>query len=175
MIFVYQAKQQIIVSAETIRELRGKMSGLELLRTFRTIQDALAYADTLGTVVNLTKKTYQGLTPEGRQRMRDAKMGDKNPNSGGLTDAHKKKIAETMKTQRYGEFHHMWRKTHRSRSKMQTSWSLRQLPPRKWAVDTEGVEHRLWLTDPLPEGWVWGRARVRKSLKVVPSYDYPWV
>jgi hypothetical protein len=175
MIFVYQAGLQIIVSAETARELRGKMSGLELLRTFRTIQDALAFAEPLGTVVNLTKKTHQGLTPEGRQRMRDAKMGEKNPNSGGLTDAHKKKIAETMKTQRYGEFHHMWRKTHRSRSKMQTSWSLRKLPPRKWAVDLEGVEHRLGLTDPLPEGWVWGRARVRKTAKVVPSYDYPWV
>ena len=175
MIFVYQGKEGIVVSEETARQLRGRFEGLELLRTFRTVQDALEWAEGQGMVRNLTEKTYTGITPAGRERMREAKRGDKNPNAGGLEEAHKHKIAQTMKTQRYGEFHHMWRKTHRSRSKLQTAWSLRKLPPRKWAVDTEGVEHRLWLTDPLPEGWVWGRARLRKTRRAVPSYDYPWV
>jgi len=43
MIFIYLQKNHFLISEKTQRELREKHHDLELIRTFRTIQDARSW------------------------------------------------------------------------------------------------------------------------------------
>lgn len=159
-VFVYQLpNHEVLISIKTFRELRADHPRLELLRQFHTIQDARAWAEKNAfKVIDTVKSRYTGVTPEGRERMRIAKLGDNNPNANGLSVEHKQKIARAMKTRR-GEFHHLWNRKHKPSSRMKTSLSMRRLPKRRWALDSQGNEHFLFAHMQLPPGWTWGRAR----------------
>jgi hypothetical protein len=113
-------------------------------------------------VIDTVQKRWTGHTPEAKQRIREAKLGEKNPNAKGLSLEHKRKIAQAMKVRR-GEFHHFYNQRHSARSRMKTSWSLRKLPKRRWCVDMNGKEHLVWLNTQLPPGWAWGRNRYIRS------------
>jgi hypothetical protein len=136
--------------------------GAELLGAYKKIQDAVRAAEKQHlTVISLLKKTWSGVTATGREKMREAKRGDKNPNHAGLSDAHKRKIAATMKKTRRGEHHHFYNMRHSPRSKLKISLGMKRLGARRWALSPEGTEHFVYLPFTLPPGWCWGRARSR--------------
>ncbi len=86
MIFIYLQKNHFLISEKTQRELREKHQDLELIRTFRTIQDARSWVMKQSReVLDLVAKQHTGITPEGRERMRDKKRGRNNSNAGGLS------------------------------------------------------------------------------------------
>lgn len=163
MMYLYRARDVYIITQHTLRELKlhdtyGR--DIELLSSSVTIQTLRDYAKQQRLrVIDLVKARFTGLTPEGRELLRSQKLGVNNPNSRGLSDEHKRKIAATQKKRR-GEFHHMWNRRHRARSRLQCSvslretWSLRRV---RWATDPNEKTHRI--SGELPAGWRWGRAR----------------
>lgn len=160
MIFLYQTTLGYIISQNTHRELRGKHENLELIRTFRTIQDCREYCEKMKfSVISDIKKQHTGITPEGRERMREKKRGGNNPNTGGLSPEHRRNISLNKKKMYQGDGNPMYGRKHHLRSKMKTSWSLRKLPKRRWCVDPTGKEHFLFVHSILPPGWAWGRNR----------------
>lgn len=160
MTFLYLVSGGYIISEKTPRELRKLHPHLELIRTFRTIQEARRYSEKMKfPVIQDIKKSWTGITPEGREMMREKKRGAQNPNHGGLSQEHKMKISRNKRERYRGEGNPMYNRRHRSLSKMKTSWSLRKLPKRRWCVDPLGTEHLVFYSFQLPVGWAWGRAR----------------
>lgn len=163
MIFIYQYKNCRVISEETARALRDRYPGLELLCQFHRIQDALRYMDMYsGCTENLVKKQHHGVTPEGRECMREKKLGDANPNADGLSDEHRRKISMSMKKHRrlHPEDHPMLHRKHDMQSRRKIAISMRRIPKRRWALDEHGQEHLIYITQTtLPPGWTWGRRR----------------
>lgn len=100
-----------------------------------------------------------GITPEGRERMRAAKLGDKNPNASGLSQEHRAAISRTKRRTNRGPEHPMFGRHHRATSRLKTSLSMKMLGKRRWVVDDEGREHLVMQDFELPAGWYPGRAR----------------
>ena len=163
MIYLYRARALYIITQKTLRELKhDNVYGhdIELLRSSVTIQTLRDYAKQQQLeVIDLVKARFTGLTLEGRELLRSQKLGENNPNFLGLSDMHKRKIARTQRKRR-GEFHHLWRRTQRARSRLQCSVSLRETWrkfPTRWCTDLNEKTHRI--SGELPMGWRWGRAR----------------
>jgi hypothetical protein len=136
--------------------------GSEVIGIYKKIQDAQMMARKLSlSVTSLLQKSWTGLTPEGLQRIREAKVGHKNPNAAGLSDTHKRKIAATMKKHRRGEHHHFYNMRHSPTNKLKISLGMKKLGPRRWVLSPEGREHFVYLPFLLPSGWTWGRKRFR--------------
>jgi hypothetical protein len=159
MTFLYQEGECVVVSDVPPREMRKTHPKREFLTQKHQVQDMLTYVKNMKCCVIMeVKHTHFGHTPEGRERIREAKRGEKNPNSKGLSDSHKQKIARAMRVRR-GEHHHFYNMKHSSRSKLKISWGMRKLPKRRWAIDDAGNEHFIFAHMELPPGWTWGRKR----------------
>lgn len=159
MIYLFQREDIWYLSDQ---HPRMSHPGSELLGVFKKIQDAQRYCEKQQhPVTSLVNTTWTGITPEGREKMREAKRGHKNPNASGLSDAHKRKIAATMKKQRRGEHHHFYNMHHTPRSKLKISLGMKHRGPRRWALSPDGREHFMYLPFTLPDGWCWGRRRRR--------------
>lgn len=159
MVFLYLTPTGVMLSDKTLREMQRQYPKLELLRQFRTIQDARVYCQKMRFSVILDEQPdWTGITPEGRERMREKKRGQMNPNAGGLSSEHRKNISLAKKRQYRTSQHPMLGRRQSSSSKLKTSWTMRQLPKRRWCVDPEGQEHFIAIQT-LPPGWCWGRAR----------------
>lgn len=160
MTFLYLVPAGYVISQLSPREFREHHQTHELIRTFRTLQDCRNYCSRWKFhVIEDVKKSWTGITPEGRELMREKKRGHLNPNHGGLSPEHKMKISRNKKQQYRGDGNPMYGRKHHPRSKMKTSWSLRKLPKRRWCVDPTGKEHFLFAHSILPPGWAWGRHR----------------
>jgi hypothetical protein len=160
MIFLYLTSQGVMISDAPPKIFLKQHRKSELLRQFKKIQDCREHCRKMNIVVmSDIKKQYTGVTPEGRERMREKKRGTRNPNAGGLSWQHKWNISQVKKRTNHGEFHPMYGRKHRTSSKLQTSWALKKLPKRRWAVDVLGKEHFIFAHSTLPPGWAWGRSR----------------
>lgn len=164
-VFVYSApKGEIVITEQTARQLGAV--GWELVRQFHTIQDARTWVakEFRGSIVkDMVRRQYTGITPEGRERMRQKKLGANNPNAKGLDEDHKQKIQATMAGTRRGDKNPMWGLKHRPTSRLKTSLTMKMtLPRRRWCVDDKGVEHFVNVDFVLPEGWAWGRNTLKK-------------
>jgi len=155
--YLFQHKTELwIVKDPTIvpkpRELILQTTNIELIRATASKQQKISKV--VDKVIRQRNKWH---TPEGRERIAEAKMGDKNPNAKGLSDEHRSKISRTMKGTRRGENNPMYNRRHsyETRRKMSLMQSMRV---RKWCVEPSGKTH---LVDPrsfsLPSGWLWGR------------------
>jgi hypothetical protein len=155
--FLFQHKTELwIVKDPNVvpkpRELILQTSNIELIRDTASKQQRITK-----TVDKVARKRNTWHTPEGREKIAEAKMGSKNPNAKGLSFEHRGKISRTMKGTRRGENNPMHNRRHsyESRRKMSMMQSLRH---RKWCVEPNGKTH---LVDPrtfiLPGGWKWGR------------------
>lgn len=162
MTFIYQVNDAYVISNVAWRQFRELHARAELITSFTTVQAARAWAlrQPLPVQDEVTS-TYTGHTPDGLRRIREAKLGEKNPNAAGLSQEHRKNIAHAMKHRR-GEFHHFYNKKHRARSRLCISVTMRETwrkHPTRWAVDVHEVCHRI--TGELPPGWRWGRVKFR--------------
>ena len=155
--YLFQHKTELwIVKDPTIvpkpRELILQTTNIELIRDTASKQKKISKV-----VDKVTRQRNKLHTPEGRKKIAEAKMGDKNPNAKGLSDEHRAKISRTMKGTRRGENNPMYNRRHsyETRRKMSLMQSMRV---RKWCVEPSGKTH---LVDPrsfsLPSGWLWGR------------------
>ena len=155
--YLFQHKTELwIVKDPTIvpkpRELILQTTNIELIRATASKQQKISKI-----VDKVLRQRNKWHTPEGRERIAEAKMGDKNPNAKGLSDEHRSKISRTMKGTRRGENNPMYNRRHsyETRRKMSLMQSMRV---RKWCVEPSGKTH---LVDPrsfsLPSGWLWGR------------------
>jgi hypothetical protein len=155
--YLFQHKTELwIVKDPTIvpkpRELILQTTNIELIRETASKQQKISKV-----VDKVTRQRNKLHTPEGRKKIAEAKMGDKNPNAKGLSDEHRAKISRTMKGTRRGENNPMYNRRHsyETRRKMSLMQSMRV---RKWCVEPSGKTH---LVDPrsfsLPSGWLWGR------------------
>ena len=155
--YLFQHKTELwIVKDPTIvpkpRELILQTTNIELIRATASKQQKISKI-----VDKVLRQRNKWHTPEGRERIAEAKMGDKNPNATGLSDEHRSKISRTMKGTRRGENNPMYNRRHsyETRRKMSLMQSMRV---RRWCVEPNGKTH---LVDPrsfsLPSGWFWGR------------------
>mgnify|MGYP000061562591 FL=1 len=155
--YLFQHKTELwIVKDPTIvpkpRELILQTTNIELIRDTASKQQRISKV-----VDKVTRQRNKWHTPEGREKIAEAKMGDKNPNAKGLSDEHRAKISRTMKGTRRGENNPMYNRRHsyETRRKMSLMQSMRV---RRWCVEPSGKTH---LVDPrsfsLPSGWLWGR------------------
>ena len=159
MIFVYWTPSGVMLSDKTLRELQRQHPKLELVRQFRTIQDARRYCQKMRfQVVSDEQPEWTGITPEGRERMREKKRGANNPNHGGLSPEHKANISRNKRMAYRGEFNPMWNRRHKSSTRLLIGMANIRRRGRRWAVDEQGREHFIAYST-LPPGWTWGRAR----------------
>ncbi len=160
MMFVYWTPAGVMLSNKTLRELQQLHPKLELLRQFRTIQDARVYCQKMRfQVVQDEQPEWTGITPEGRERMREKKRGMNNPNAGGLSPEHRAAISRNKRLAYRGEFNPMWNRRHTSSTRLKIGMANIRRSRRRWAVDAEGQEHFIAAMSTLPPGWVWGRKR----------------
>ena len=155
--YLFQHKTELwIVKDPTIvpkpRELILQTTNIELIRETASKQQKISKV-----VDKVTRQRNKLHTPEGREKIAEAKKGSKNPNAKGLSDEHRSKISRTMKGTRRGENNPMYNRRHsyETRRKMSLMQSMRV---RRWCVEPSGKTH---LVDPrsfsLPSGWLWGR------------------
>jgi hypothetical protein len=165
MIFVYLLDRAVLISMQTRRALLQEHPHLEVLRQFHTIQDARRWATTLHLPIqDDVKKTYTGITPEGRERMRERKRGQNNPNAAGLSPAHRVAISRNKRKAYQGDGNPMFQRKHRATSRLKIGMANMKRKHRvRWAVDASGREHMLDILTPLPAGWAWGRSRTSRS------------
>jgi hypothetical protein len=160
MIFIYLKQHVLLISEKTQRELRDEHVNLELIRTFRTIQDARNWVRKQSReVLDLVKKQHTGITPEGREMMRARKRGENNPNAKGLSAHHRDKISRNKKMMYMRDGNPMWNRRHKSSTKLLIGMANMRRGKRRWAVDEKNQEHLLPVNSTLPPGWTWGRAR----------------
>lgn len=162
MIFIYHVHDEYIITETPRRHFIVLHPGAELMTSFLTIQAARAWASAqYHDIRDEVMAAYHGHSPEGIRRIREAKLGARNPNAAGLSMEHRKKIAQTMRKRR-GEFHHFYNQKHRARSRLQISVTMRETwrkHPTRWAVDEHERSHRI--SGCLPPGWRWGRVKFR--------------
>lgn len=95
-------------------------------------------------------------TEEGRQRIREAKLGENHPAvQRGRSQEFRDKVSKTMKGTRQGEKNPMYGHKHRDSTRQKMSEARRKRGKYKYICGPEGVttipEH-----EPIPEGWVAG-------------------
>lgn len=110
-----------------------------------------------------------------REKLRQSKLGDKNPNKRGLRDSHRKKISQAMKGKYRGSDNINFGKPRRRdiRAKISQTKKLNaQRQKYRWALSPQGTEH-LIPCHTLPEGYIWGRKRfvIKRSFrkKILPA------
>ena len=158
--FLYLTPQGVMLSDQTQRELQRRHPRLELLRQFRTAQDARRYCEKMRWQLVLDEAPeWTGITPAGRERMREKKRGENNPNSGGLSAEHRRKISLNKRRMYQRDGNPMWNRKHRAQARLLIGLANIRRRGRRWAVDDQGREHFLVPGSTLPPGWAWGRAR----------------
>jgi hypothetical protein len=98
-------------------------------------------------------------TPEGRQRIREAKLGENHPAvKNGRNQEFRDKVSNTMKGTRRGEFNPMYGRKHRADTIRKIRESAYSRPKRKWCVEPTGKMHLVEFDGfDLPADWQWGR------------------
>ena len=132
----------------------------ELIRRFSTIEQIREHALHLGLpVVNDTaRERTKHHTPEGLERIRQAKLGKNHPAvKNGRSPEFREKVSKTMTNTRGGENNPMYGKQHSKDTRIKMSYASNFKEKRRWCVSPEGVTTTIAVSEPLPEGYQWGR------------------
>lgn len=153
-----------IISQTPLRLLQNQyeLFWWEQIRRFDTIQAA---KKAFPKAWPWLKKDWTGLTKDGRKRIAAAKRGKKNPNAGGLSVEHKRKISVTLKAHDrrqirnpfYGHKH-----TETARAIMSAKAKKRRF---QWVMEPGGKAHRMPLDFVLPDGWRRGNGGFRYATR----------
>lgn len=169
MIFISEHAGIFLIHRHPVRFMMKQYPGLQLMRTFSQVQDAIAWCAKSHLITrNLTGKVHTGITPDGRERMRERKRGRNNPNAAGLSMMHRNKISLALRRIRQKHLHPMWNRQHRTSSRMKTSITMMSLPKRIWWLDEHNQEHLRFLTEQVPVGWHRGRKRGQAGRYIKP-------
>jgi|TARA_B110000977_G_C11002561_1_gene464427 hypothetical protein len=135
------------------RELIIKLSTVEAVRDY-----VIHYNKKDLPIVDKCRDRTGWHTPEGRERIKKAKLGNKHPSrKKGWTEEHKQKISDTMTGTRVGEFNPMYGRKHNDETIKLIRMKAFQRPKRKWCVEPNGSRHLVLLEFKLPDEWQWGR------------------
>ena len=134
------------------REMIIKFSNIEQIREYAITQNPQDLP-----IVDRCRDRTAWHTPEGRERIKQAKLGQSNPNSNGLTEAHRAKISQTMTGTRRGEFTPMYGRTHTAKTIELIRQKAFARPKMRWCVEPSGKSHLIRADGEIPEEWQWGR------------------
>lgn len=154
LFFVFQHKNELyIVDNNHVQDVPKPR---ELIRRVSTVEQCREIAVQMGLPVanDTARERTKTHTPEGIERIRQAKMGDNHPSrKNGVSEDHAKKISETMKGTRRGENNPMYGRRHsvETRVKMHNAWINRER--RYWVSGPEGQRTTIPKSQPVPEGW----------------------
>lgn len=163
--FVYQLeKNKFLLCELTPREIRHDYPKAELIRQFHDLVSARTFCSRLsGEVIDLVTRRDK-FDSEHRQKLRENKLGARNPNSKGLTQKHRTNIGSSMRGKNlaqlnvnYGRRRSLDIRARISRTKKEQASIAR----RRWCVSDTGKEFLVLPGFILPSGWSWGRKRLR--------------
>jgi hypothetical protein len=132
----------------------------ELIRRFSTIEQIREHALHLGLpVVNDTaRERTKHHTPEGLERIRQAKLGKNHPAvKNGRSPEFREKVSKTMTNTRGGENNPMYGKEHSKDTRIKMSYASNFKEKRRWCVSPDNISTTIPVSEPLPEGYQWGR------------------
>ena len=133
------------------RELVRRFSQIELIR------DHALYTG-LPIAMDSARERTRKHTPEGRERIRQAKLGDKHPaRIHGRSEESKRKTSLTMTGTRRGENNPMWGRKHNKKTRIKMHEAAFNRERRRWCVSPEGKTTTIPVSEPLPKNWQWGR------------------
>lgn len=135
------------------REMLIKKSAVEAIREYCISQNKQNLP-----IVDRCRDRTAWHTPEGRERIRQAKLGENHPAvKNGRSQEFRDKVSETMTGTRRGEFNPMYGRKHKPDTIAKIRAAAYERPKRKWCVEPSGKKHLVPLNYDLPEGWQWGR------------------
>jgi len=133
------------------RELLFRASQIEIIR-----ERALYMSQPV--VMDSARKRTAKHSPEGLERIREAKLGSNHPavKNGRDTDF-KQKVSNTMRGTRIGENNPMWGRRHSKETRQKMHEAAMGKERRRWVCSPDGVTTTIPISEPLPEGYQWGR------------------
>ena len=133
------------------RELLFRASQIEIIR-----ERALYMSQPV--VMDSARKRTAKHSPEGLERIREAKLGSNHPavKNGRDTDF-KQKVSNTMRGTRIGENNPMWGRRHSKETSQKMHEAAMHKERRRWVCSPEGRTTTIPISEPLPEGYQWGR------------------
>ena len=133
------------------RELIFRASQIEIIR-----ERALYMSQPV--VMDSARKRTAKHSPEGLERIREAKLGSNHPavKNGRDTDF-KQKVSNTMRGTRIGENNPMWGRRHSKETRQKMHEAAMQKERRRWVCSPDGRTTTIPISEPLPEGYQWGR------------------
>ena len=133
------------------RELLFRASQIEIIR-----ERALYMSQPV--VMDSARKRTAKHSPEGLERIREAKLGSNHPavKNGRDTDF-KQKVSNTMRVTRIGENNPMWGRRHSKETRQKMHEAAMHKERRRWVCSPEGRTTTIPISEPLPEGYQWGR------------------
>ena len=132
----------------------------ELVWRFSNIESIRDYALWLGMPIasDTARARTKKHTPEGLERIRQAKLGENHPAvQNGRGPEFREKVSRTMTGTRRGENNPMWGRQHSKDTRIKMSYASNFKEKRRWCVSPEGKTTTIPVTEPLPEGYQWGR------------------
>ena len=133
------------------RELLFRASQIEIIR-----ERALYMSQPV--VMDSARKRTAKHSPEGLERIREAKLGSNHPavKNGRDTDF-KQKVSNTMRGTRIGENNPMWGRRHSKETRQKMHEAAMHKERRRWVCSPDGRNTTIPISEPLPEGYQWGR------------------
>ena len=133
------------------RELIFRASQIEIIR-----ERALYMSQPI--VMDSARKRTAKHSPEGLERIREAKQGINHPAVKRGRDAEfREKVSNTMRGTRLGENNPMWGRRHSKETRQKMHEAAMQKERRRWVCSPDGVTTTIPISEPLPEGYQWGR------------------
>jgi hypothetical protein len=132
----------------------------ELIRRFSTIEQTREFAATLGKNIasDTARERTRRHTPEGRERIRQAKLGDNHPaRKNGRSQEFRDKVSKTLTGTRRGIDNPFYGKKHTEETIQKMREIAYKRKPKKW-ICSEHETKMIPIDDPIPDGFQPGRA-----------------
>ena len=133
------------------RELIFRASQIEIIR-----ERALHMSQPV--VMDSARKRTAKHSPEGIERIREAKLGNNHPAVvNGRSPDFRDKVSRTMRGTRIGENNPMCGRRHSKETRQKMHEAAMHKERRRWVCSPEGRTTTIPISEPLPEGYQWGR------------------
>ena len=158
--FLFQCRNEFWIVDE--KSLQDVPKPREMIIKQSTVEAIREYAITVNKqslpIVDRCRDRTAWHTPEGRERIRQAKLGENHPAvQNGRSQEFRDKVSSTMKGTRRGEFNPMYGRKHKPETIAKIRQRAYERPKRRWCVEPDGKLHLVKLDFELPEEWQWGR------------------
>lgn len=157
LFFIFQHKNQLYIVDNTKVDTVPKPR--EMIRRASTIEQIREIAASINMEVihDSARDRTRKHTEEGRQRIREAKLGENHPAvQNGRSQEFRDKVSKTMTGTRQGQNNPMHGHKHRDSTRQKMSEARRKRGKYKWICGPEGAT-TIPEYEPIPEGWLAGK------------------